>query len=84
MHDVAVLVAQDLDFHVPRPLDIPLDVDAGIAEGRLRLGRSLLPGACQSQFVGRHPHALAAAAGSRLEQHGIADLLGHPHRLLLV
>ena len=84
MHDVAVLVAQDLDLHVPRPLDIPLDVDAGIAEGSLRLGRSLLPGACQGQFVGCHPHALAAAAGSRLEQHRIADFLGHPHRLLLV
>ena len=79
---VAVLVAQDLDFDVPRPLDVFFDVDARVAEGGLGFGRCLLPGARQREVVGRHPHPLAAAAGRRLEQHRKADLAGDLHRLL--
>ena len=32
----------------------------------------------------RDPHALAAAAGGRLDHHGIADLVGDLHRVLVV
>ena len=79
-----MLVAEDLNLDVPRPFDVFLDVDASIAEGRLSLGRSLLPGTRQREVIGRHPHALAAAAGRGLQQDWEADLLCDPHRLLLV
>ena len=37
MHGVAVVVGEDLDLDVPRPLDQPLDVERAVAERRLRL-----------------------------------------------
>ena len=38
MHGVALAVAQNLDFDVARLLEIFLDIDVAIAEGRLGLG----------------------------------------------
>ncbi len=45
VHDVAVMVGDDLHFDVPRVLDVFFQIDAGVAEGRLGLGRGLLQGA---------------------------------------
>ncbi len=45
MDDVAVLVGEDLHFDVPRPLDVLLEIDAGIAKRGFGLGRGLLQGA---------------------------------------
>ena len=84
MHDVAVLVAEDLELHVARPIEVLLDVDPALAERLLRLGARLVERAAQRDPVARHAHAAPAAAGGRLDEHGITDLVGHPHRLLLV
>ena len=44
MHDVAVMVGDDLHFDVPRALDVFFEINAAIAEGGLGFGASLLQG----------------------------------------
>ncbi len=71
---VAVLVGEDLDFHMARFEHVFLDQHARIAERRLRLalgGRQRLG---QVRLAFDHLHALAAATGGGLEQHRVADL----------
>src|SRR5690606_13174175 len=42
MHDIAVGVAENLDFHMPRPPDVAFEKYRSIAERRERLRRSLV------------------------------------------
>jgi hypothetical protein len=41
MHNASVLVGNDLDFNVPRPIDISFEINAWISKGGLGLGLSL-------------------------------------------
>ena len=77
--DVAVLVAEQLDFDVARVLDEFLDEHAVVAEARqpLALGCSK---PSRTSFSPGEAHALAAAAGRGLHHHRIADVLGDLHR----
>ena len=84
MDDVAVLVAQHLDFDVARVLDVFLDEHAVVAERALRLRARADKAFRDLGFVVRDPQALAAAAGRRLDHHRIADLGGDLLRLRLV
>ena len=69
VHDVAVVVGEDLDLDVARPLDQPLDVERAVAERRRRLAPRRLDRFRRVAPVRRHDaHALAAAAGRRLDQ----------------
>ncbi len=71
---VAVLVGEDLDFHMARLEHVFLDQHARVTERRLRLalgGRQCLG---QVRLALDHLHALAAATGGGLEQHRVADL----------
>ena len=84
MDDVAVLVAEHLDFDMARIVDEFLDEHPVVAEGGFRLRArarktfgDLGPGM-------RDPHPLAAAAGRGLDHHGIADLVRDLHRVLFV
>ena len=76
MHDVAVLITEDLHFDVARREDILLDKHMRVAECALRFtlagGERLL----EIDMAVNPAHALAAAARDRLDQHGIADLVG--------
>ena len=79
-----MLVGEDLDFHVARPLDVLLDVDRVVAE---RLERLVARAAERLRHlgVGAHDaHALAAATGRGLEEHRIAELRRDRTRLRLV
>ncbi len=60
------------------------DEDAVVAEGRLGLGLGELESFRNFRPGMRNPHALAATAGGRLDHHGIADLVGDLHGLLVV
>ena len=77
MHQVAVLVAEQLHFDVPRPVDELFEKHVGAAEGRERLRagpvRARRPA---RRRVSHDAHAAAAAALGRLEHHRIAELLG--------
>ena len=78
---IAVLVAEHLDFDVAGIDDEFLDEDAIVAEGRFGLGLGELESLGHFGLRMRDPHALAAAAGGRLDHHGIADLVGDLHRV---
>ena len=80
--DVAMLVAQHLDFDVARIDDEFLDEDAVIAEGRLGFGLGAGEAFLHFGFRIGDAHALAAAAGGGLDHHRIADLAGDLHRLV--
>ncbi len=67
MHEVAVLVAQELDFDVPGPLDVLLEEDIGDAEGRAGLALGLIDGIVELIGAERHAHAAAAASHRGLD-----------------
>ena len=82
MHDVAVMIGQHLHFDVPRVLDVFFEIHVAVAERGLGLGPRLLQCRLERQIVRRHAHPASAAAGHRLDQHGKADVVGKPQRLL--
>ena len=84
VHDGAVMIAEDLELDVARRLEVALDVDVAVAEGRLGLA---LGGAQRvRELAGRldDAHAAAAAAGDGLDDHRVADVLGQLQRPVLV
>ena len=82
--DVAVLVAEHLDFDVARIDDEFLDEHAVVAERGLRLRLRAREALRDLALRLGDAHALAAAAGRGLDHHRIADLVGDLHRVLLV
>ena len=82
MDDIAVLVAEHLDLDMPRLLDIFLDEHAVVAEARLGLGLRRVEAFLHLLAAIGDAHALAAAAGGRLDHHRIADLVGDLDRFL--
>ena len=82
VHQVAVLVAQQLHFDVPGALDELFDEDVAAAEGgqATRAAPASELAASSLGFVD-HAHAAAAAPLGRLEHHRIAELLGQLVRL---
>jgi hypothetical protein len=71
---ITMLVGEDLDLNVSRPLDIAFDVNGTIFEGRqsLALGRLELPD--KFLFFADDTHAASAAAGGGFDDHGKTDL----------
>jgi hypothetical protein len=78
----AVCVAEHLDLDMPRRNDRLLEVEAPVAERRLRLGRRGRVGAVELARRGDEPHPLPASAGRRLQEDGVAKLARH-HPCLL-
>ena len=76
MNDVAMLVAEHLNFDMARLLDIFLDEHAVVAEARARLGLRRGEAFLHLFAAIGDAHALAAAAGRSLDHDGIADLIG--------
>ena len=65
-----------LDLDMPRLLDEALDEDTVVAERRRRLARRQREALRRLRVIPSDAHALATAAGRRLEHHGVADLVG--------
>src|SRR5262245_46974609 len=82
--DVAMPVAEHLDLDMAWIDDELLDEHAVVAERRFRLRAGAGETFGHLGLGARDAHALAAAAGRCLDHHRIADLLGDPHRLLVV
>ena len=74
--DAAVAVAQHLHLDVPAVLDVRLDEDGRVAEGRRRLGGRLRDLAGQVGERAYDAHAAAAATRGRLDQQGQVGLGG--------
>ena len=79
-----MLVAEHLDLDVARIGDELLDEDAVVAERRFRLRARAGKAFRHFGLAVGDAHALAAAAGRRLDHHRIADLLGDGDRLVVV
>ena len=69
-------VAQDLHLDVARALDVALVDEAAVAERRLGLARRGLDGRRELAGLAHDAHPAAAAARARLDEQGIADLVG--------
>ncbi len=69
----AVDVAEQLHFDMARARQLALEVHRGVAERRARFRSRRAHRAGQVGRVGDGAHALAAAAGDRLDQQRIAD-----------
>ena len=69
----AVRVAEQLHFDVARARQAALEIDRGVAEGGARFRSRRAHRAGQIGRVGDRAHALAAAAGDRLDQQRVAD-----------
>ena len=82
VHHRAVLIAEHLHFDVARVLDVLLDVDVTVAERRFRLALRGLERLAHLAGVADDPHAAAAAAGDRLDDHREAQLAGDLEGLL--
>ena len=76
MHAAAGTVAEHLDLDVARLFEILLDVDGVVAEGGTGFRARRLQCDHKIGFAARHLHAASAAAGRRLDDHGVADLGG--------
>ena len=73
---VAVAVGEDLDLDVARPRQVLLDQHVVVGERGLGLALGAGQGVGELRRLLDHAHALAAAAGRGLDQHGEADALG--------
>jgi hypothetical protein len=73
---IAVLVAEDLDLDVARLGEVFLDQHPAVAETRLASRWAACRAVKISSGLVDPAHALAAAAGARLDQDRIADLAG--------
>jgi hypothetical protein len=82
VHHVAVAIAEDLDLDVPRLDDRLLEIHGRVAEGLLRFALCTLERMPELFFFVDEAHALAAAAGARLEHHRVADATGSGLRLV--
>ena len=68
-----VMVGEDLHLDVARTVDEPFDVERAVAEGRGRFAPRRLDRLLNLACVVDVAHALAAAAGRRLDEHRKAD-----------
>ena len=68
MHDIAVRVAQYLHLDVARALDIALDIKPPVAEIARAFAARAHDLVVERRRLAHDPHALAAAAGRRLDQ----------------
>ena len=80
MHGAAPPVGEDLELDVPGAPEVALEIDAGVAEGRVGLAHGGAERLGQAVRGLDEPHAPAAAAADRLDEEGIADLRGRPRR----
>jgi hypothetical protein len=76
MHDIAMLVRDDLDFDVPRAIDVFLKVDAGVTKSCFGFGLGLGDSGLQRRFIGCDSHAFATTTCGRFDKNRKADNAG--------
>jgi len=73
MHAPAVPVTEDLHFDVTCALEIALEDERAVAEGRLRFAASGRQRFCEILTLGDDANPLPAASGARFDEQRIAD-----------
>ena len=74
----AVPVGEELDLDVPRPLEVALEEQPAVAEGRQRLASGRGDGVVELVARADDPHPAAAAAGRRLDEQRQPSSAGAP------
>lgn len=82
VHDVAMVVTEELHLDVLGLVEEALDEDGAVAEGGLCLGRGALEVLLQRFLVADHTHATATASVGGLDDDGEAILVGEALDLL--
>jgi len=82
--DLALVVAENLDFDVVRVLDEFLDVNAGIAKALFRLAAGGVVAFDEGNVIVRNAHPATAAAGNGLDHDGVANLFGNGEGVFFV
>ncbi|KAF5031194.1 hypothetical protein DSECCO2_630230 [anaerobic digester metagenome] len=75
VYHIAVLVAEYLNFDVPRTFDELFDVHRAVAEVIQCFARGIFKGLFKFPGCADDAHALSAAAGCRFDKHGKPDLI---------
>ena len=73
VNDRAVLIGEQLDLDVPRPLHEPFDVQPTVSEPGLGFRRSGIEPLLELTFVAHEHHPTPASPCGRLEQYGVTD-----------
>ena len=76
MHQIAVMVAQDLHFDMAGPGDELFEIDFVFAESSLGFTPCHAHSFNDAIRIGQRAHATSAAAPAGFQHHGIADALG--------
>src|SRR5262245_6913016 len=84
MGDVALLTGDDLNFDMPRLLDVFLEIDAAVFEGLLGLLARGGEAGAEADVVAGHAHAAPTAARRRLDQHRETHRVGEPQGVVLI
>ena len=82
MNDVAVLVAEDLDFYVLGSFDVALEKNGRVSEGVLGLFLGLRETALQLGWFFHDPHSASAAAEGRFNDERESDFVGDGKRFI--
>ncbi len=77
MHDVAMRIAEDLNFNVARPVDVLFEIKARVAKRVERFRSGIAPRANHLRIRRDHAHAFPASARHRLEQDRISKLASY-------
>ena len=84
MNDVAEIVRHELDFNVPRVLDVLFDINVSVAERSRRFGFRLIEPGNKLFVVSGDAHSASSAAGCRFDENRIAELSGDFERFVFV
>ncbi len=76
MNDVAVTIGNNLNFNVPRLVDVFFEEHSLVAKSRTRFAAGAAETLAALFVVAGNPHALSAAAGAGLYHDWIADVVG--------
>ncbi len=71
-----MLIGHNLHLHMARLNDKFLQIDCRIRKGHFRLRTSCVERLAKTDIIMSNPHPPAAAAGCRLDNHWIANLIG--------
>src|SRR5437660_1513553 len=81
MNDIAMAVREDLDFYVPRLLDVFLQIDAAVFECFFGFLTGRLQTRLQADVVASDTHAPASASRRRFDEHRKAEGMSQPQSI---
>jgi hypothetical protein len=76
MHDIAMVVGQNLDFDVARSLDVFFQIDARVLKRLFGFSAGRLEPGSQGDFIPGNSHPFATTAGGGFDQNRVTNSIG--------